>query len=188
MMRMATMQTTPDLLDPTAAVRFWDNVLIGGADDCWPWITDFGSREATRHVRIWHQGVKIYAHRLAYMLAGGVIEDGEVVRHAVCDRGDCMNYLHMRAGTIAENNRDRDVRNRRTPFLPRGEAHWSAKLTEAEVAKIRAAKHLGLPVRHLAAIFNVSRSTIYNVWGGIHYPCQPSGSANGTPDVEVPAV
>lgn len=188
---MTSMTTTtwkmPDLLDPTAAARFWDNVQIGEADDCWPWITDVGSREATRHVRIWHQGVKIYAHRLAYLLAGGVIEDGEVVRHAVCDRGDCMNYLHMRAGTIAENNRDRDVRNRRTPFLPRGEAHWSAKLTGVEVAKIRAAKRLGLPAHHLAAIFNVSRSTIYNVWGGLHYPCQPPPPASAAAEVKVPA-
>lgn len=160
---------TSDLLDPTAAARFWDNVLIGEADDCWPWITDFGTREATGHVRIWHQGVKIYAHRLAYLLAGGVIEDHEVVRHAVCDRADCQNFLHLRAGTVAENNRDRDVRNRRTPFLPRGEAHWSSKLTDADAMRIRAARRL-VPAHHLAAMFNVSRSTIYNVWGGVHYP------------------
>lgn len=166
---------TPDLLDPVAAARFWGNVRIGAAHECWPWASGFGTREITGHIRIWHQGVKIYAHRLAYLLAGGVIEDGEVVRHAVCDQADCQNFLHLKSGTVAENNRDRDVRNRRTPFLPRGEAHWSSKLTDADVARIRAAKGLGLPAHHLATMYSVSRSTIYNVWGGLHYPSWAAG-------------
>jgi hypothetical protein len=158
------------LLDEAAAVRFWDNVRIGGPDDCWPWVGDTGTREPTGHVRIWHQGVKIYAHRLAYLLAGGHIDDGEVVMHSVCDRGDCQNYLHMRAGTSAENTRERDEKNRRTPFLPHGEAHWSAKLSDADAARIRVGKRLGLNAHHLAALYGVSRSTIYCVWGGLTYP------------------
>lgn len=170
---------TFELLDPVAAARFWENVAVGEASDCWVWITTFGSRERTGHVRIWHQGRKIYAHRLAYLLAGGVIEDGEVVRHAICDRPDCMNYLHLRAGTVAENNRDRDTRNRRTPFLPHGEAHWSAKLTDSDAMRIRAAKRLGLRAHHLAAMYDVCRSTIYNVWSGAHYPCQSLPQTGG---------
>lgn len=164
---------TADLLDPVAAARFFDNVLIGSVEDCWPWITESGNREATNHVRIWHQGVRIYAHRLAYLLAGGVIAEGEVVRHKYCDRGDCMNASHMAAGTVAENNHDRELRNRRTPFLPRGEAHWSSKLSNADAMKIRAARRLQLPAHHLAAVFGVSRSTIYSVWSGTTYPERP---------------
>lgn len=168
---MAEMKvTTPDLLDPVAAARFWDNVAIGEADDCWPWMTDVGTREPTGHVRIWYRGVRIYAHRLAFLLAGGEIQPGEVCRHAVCDRPDCVNARHLAAGSVADNVRDREMRNRRTPFLPRGEAHWSSKLSDADAMRIRAAKRLGLPAHHLAAIFGVSRSTIYNIWGGIHYP------------------
>lgn len=61
------------------------------------------------------------------------------------------------------------------------------RLRVAEVAKIRAAKRLGLPAHHLAAIFNVSRSTIYNVWGGIHYPCLPPPPGSAAAHVKVPA-
>ena len=163
-------RTGEDLLDPAAAVRFWDNVRVGGPDDCWPWVGAGGTREATGHVRIWHQGRKIYAHRLAYLLAGGEIGDGEVVMHSICDRGDCQNFLHMRVGTSAENTRERDDKNRRTPYLPRGQAHWSAKLTDSDAERIRAARELGLNAQDLAALFGVSRSSIYNIWAGVHHP------------------
>ena len=119
--------------------------------------------------------MKIYAHRLAWLLAGGDIYDGEVIRH-ICDRGECQNFRHMRCGSPAENARDRDEKNRRTPFLPRGEAHWSAKLSNEDALRIRAAKHLGINAHHVAAMFRVSRSTVYNVWSGIHY-----GEAAGQP-------
>lgn len=156
------------MLDPEAASRFFDDVVIGGANDCWPWVGG-GSREASGHVRIWYLGRKVYAHRVSYVLGGGELADGDVCRHAVCDRPDCMNYLHMRAGTVQDNVQDREVRNRRTPFLPRGQAHWSAKLSDADAQRIRAAKSLGLDAQVLAAMFGVSRSTVYNVWAGLHY-------------------
>lgn len=177
---MAPQTSQPDLLDPDAAARFFDNVRVGSADDCWHWVGDTGTREVTGHVRVWYQGIRIYAHRLAYLLAGGVIEEGEVVRHFRCDQPDCMNALHLRAGTVADNVRDRDIRNRRTPFLPRGEAHWSSKLTDADAMRIRAAKKLGLNAYHLAAMYNLSRSTVYNVWGGVSYPAELPASEMGT--------
>lgn len=157
------------LLDEQAAARFWDNVRVGTPDECWPWVGPGGTREATGHVRIWHQGRKVYAHRLAYLLAGGEIGEGEVVMHSVCGRGECQNVFHLRVGTSAENTRERDVKNRRTPYLPRGQAHWSAKLSDADAQRIRAARSLGLDAKDLAVLFGVSRSSIYNVWAGIHY-------------------
>jgi hypothetical protein len=167
---------TRGLLDAQAAARFWDNVTIGEPDDCWPWVGRTGTREASGHVRIWHQGHKLYAHRLAYLLAGGEIGQGEVVRHAVCDVPACMNYLHMRVGSSAENTRDRDVRNRRTPFLPRGGAHWSAKLSDHDAERIRAGRALGLSAGELAALYQISRSSVYNIWSGLHYPASATSS------------
>lgn len=164
-----TMKRVPVSLDPLAAARFWDDVRIGDSHICWPWVGERGTRESTGHIRIWHQGAKVYAHRVAFLLAAGDVDDGEVVRHAVCDRPDCMNYLHMRAGTSADNTRDRDERNRRTPLLPRGEQHWSAKLSNQDALRIRAAKQLGLNAHHIAAMFGVSRSTVYSIWSGIAY-------------------
>ncbi len=178
---MSTMTPpTPRLLDPLAAARFWDDVRVGDNDDCWPWVGQRGTREKTGHIRLWHQGVKMYAHRVAFLLGGGDIGDGVVVRHAVCDRPECMNYMHMQPGTSADNTRDREERNQRTPLLPRGERHWSAKLSDKDANRIRAAKHLGLNAHHIALMFGVSRSTVYNVWAGVHY----SGQAAQVPDGE----
>ena len=166
--------SAPGLLDLHAADRFWGDVRLGAADDCWPWVGQRGTREKTGHIRIWHQGVKMYAHRVAFLLGGGHIGEGEVVRHATCDRPECMNYLHMRTGTSADNTRDREQRNRRTPLLPHGERHWSAKLSDTDANRIRAAKQLGLSAHDIAWMFDVSRSTVYNIWAGIHYPSQPA--------------
>lgn len=163
------LKPVPVSLEPLAAARFWDDVRIGDSNACWPWVGERGVREVTGHIRIWHGARKVYAHRVAFLLAGGDIEQGEVVRHAICDRPDCMNYLHMRAGTPAENTRDRDERNRRTPLLPRGEDHWSAKLSNQDALRIRAAKQLGLNAHHIAAMFGISRSTVYAVWAGLTY-------------------
>ncbi len=159
------------LLDETAAARFWANVQVqvGPSDECWPWVGASGTREPTGHVRIWHQGRKIYAHRLAWLLAGGELADGEVIMHSVCDRGECQNYLHMRVGTSADNTRERDDKNRRTPYLPRGEAHWSAKLSDDDAQRIRDARALGLPATTVAQLWGISRSSVYNIWSGTHY-------------------
>lgn len=179
MVKVTTTPKTLDLLDPAAEARFWRNVLILGADDCWPWFTDVGSREPTGHVRIWHQGERIYAHRLSFLLAGGVIGEGEIVRH-LCDNGGCENPRHLLVGTIADNNRDRDIRHRRTPFLPRGERHWSSKLSDQDAARIRAAKQLGLNAHDIAEMFGVSRSTVYSIWAGVRYAPQPPRNDAGS--------
>lgn len=165
------------LFDPQAVRRFFDNVVLGGPNDCWPWVGG-GTREPSGHIRIWYAGQKVYAHRVSFMLGGGELADGDVCRHAVCDQPSCMNYLHMRAGTVQENVHDREVRNRRTPFLPRGQAHWSAKLTNADAQRIRAAKELGLDSRALAAMFGISRSSVYNIWAGLTYAAA-GGDAGG---------
>ena len=168
-MSTPTLPSPPSALPDAAAVRFWDDVLVGAPDDCWPWIGRRGTRERSGHVRLWHQGKKVFAHRIAFYYAGGDLHEGEVVRHSVCDRPDCQNYLHMRAGTSAENTRERDERNRRTPYLPHGEAHWSAKLTNADAERIRRARLLRVSAQDVATMYGVSKSSIYNIWGGTHY-------------------
>ena len=75
----------------------------------------------------------------------------------------------LRASTSAENTRERDERNRRTPYLPHREAHWSAKLTNADAERIRRARLLRVSAQDVATMYGVSKSSIYNIWGGTHY-------------------
>lgn len=151
------------LLDLEAADRFWKGVDIRGPEDCWPWHGPHGVRERSGHIRLWHQGERVYAHRLAYLLAGGVIAEGQLVLHN-CDVPACCNPRCLRAGSALDNARDRDSRGRRTPRLPRGEAHWSAKLSNLDARRIRHAHALGVRADDLAEIFGVCRSSIYNIW------------------------
>jgi hypothetical protein len=156
------------LLDPEAAHRFWDSVDVTGPEECWLWISSTGVRERTGHVRIWHRGVRTYAHRVAFLLSGGQIGEGQMVLHS-CDVPACCNPRHLRCGDAAANARDRDQRGRRTPYLPRGEAHWSSKLSNLDARRIRLARELGLHAEDVAAIFGVCRSSVYNVWSGVTY-------------------
>jgi hypothetical protein len=46
-----------------------------------------------------------YAHRVAYVLANGPIEPGQVVMHT-CDVPACVNPAHLKLGSQGDNNRD----------------------------------------------------------------------------------
>ncbi len=161
---------------------FWDRVDVRGPDECWEYRRSAGgNRGRYGHVRIWYQGQRDYAHRVAFRLAGGIIKNGTVC-HEPCDNAPCCNPRHLLDATPQENVRQRDERGRRTPFLPTGSSHWSAKLTDPEVQAVRKARALGLPAETVASLFSVSRSSLYNVWGNVHYPVR--GQADG---VLVPA-
>lgn len=64
-------------------------------------------------------------HRLTYQLAHGPIPDGLVVMHT-CDNPPCCNIDHLRLGTVADNNRDRQAKGR-TVIPPKGGGHQAAK-------------------------------------------------------------
>ena len=140
---------------------FWPKVdringpVLGAFGRCWPW---------TRR-RLPRQGYGIFgvlgrvttAHRVAYVLTNGDIDDGVVVRH-VCDNPPCCNPAHLEAGTNADNARDAAVRGR-----------LRAKLSAAHVLEIRAARAAG-PVRgvysRLASTFGVRADYVRAVAAG----------------------
>ncbi len=150
---------------PQAARLFWSRVdMPVDRDDpepCWLYSpTAPGERGAYGHVRIWVDGRhRVFAHRLAFVLCGGVLTD-ELVIHS-CDVPPCVSPHHLRSGDHLQNARDRDARGRRTPFLLRGGASPNAKLTDREAAAVARARRLGVPAKTLAAAFNVSLATIY---------------------------
>jgi hypothetical protein len=165
---MTQMANLYRLLGADAADDFWNKVDVRGPDECWPWAAPSGVRERSGHVRAWFRGTRTYVHRIGYLLSGGVIAEGELVLHS-CDNPPCCNPRHLRAGDALANARDRDSRDRRTPLLPRGEAHWSAKLSNLDARRIRKARALGVPAEDLALTFEVCRATNYNVLSGATY-------------------
>jgi len=112
--------------------RHGARVELGAPSGCWLWS---GATRPDNYGRVVENKKTHLAHRRAYeaVHGEGSAED-LVVRHS-CDTPSCVNPAHLIVGTQADNVRDRDERGRRT--APKGEAHTSAKLTEADVRAIR---------------------------------------------------
>jgi len=108
-------------------------------------------------------GTQIGAHRLSYELAHGAIPDGLIVRHT-CDVRLCCNPAHLILGTTADNVRDRVERGRSN--------NWSAprKLTDEQVAEVRAMLADGVQGKDIAAHFHVSVGLISVIKHGKHRP------------------
>ncbi len=138
-------------MDPMT--QFWSLVEKRGADDCWLWT---GPTVKGRAV--------FYPNRKTRMATRWIFEqlNGSLPRTLIalhrCDNPLCCNPAHMFAGTIQDNNRDRDNKGRQA----RGERHGWAKLTWAQVAEIRALKGT-MTQRQIASRFQMNHSTISGI-------------------------
>jgi hypothetical protein len=106
---------------------------------------------------------KQYIHRYLF-LAFHSLQDLPatiIVRHD-CDRRDCINVLHLRTGTRADNSRDMVTRDRSAKH----ERHWKAKLTAASVRAIRTSN---LPRAQLAHIFGITPNYVNALRRGINW-------------------
>jgi hypothetical protein len=103
-------------------------------------------------------GQIIGAHRIALAVGAGIDIDGFVVRHD-CDNPPCVTPNHLQRGTQADNVADALSRGRWSC----GERSPKAKLTEAQVLEIRAARAAGETCRALAAQYQVTVATISRI-------------------------
>jgi hypothetical protein len=148
--------STLDDLKPRAMRSFYSKVDKRGPNECWPWTgyTHVG------YGRIFTQGTTVKATHLALILAGKNRPDDACALHS-CDNPPCCNPAHLRWGTRAENNEDRDSRRRLEPH--KGDKHGMAKLTEADARDILASSE---KTRVLADRYNVNKDTITNIKSG----------------------
>jgi hypothetical protein len=150
-------------------LRFWPKVAFPEGSDCWEWQ---GSRDGKGYGMFRVSSTKVRrAHRYAYELFHGAVPDGTVFLHE-CDNPPCVNPRHLRIGTRAENNADRDSKGRHVPLL--GEQHGRHILTEDQVRIIRRAPRQRGGNIALAKEFGVSVFTVNQVrssprlcWKGI---------------------
>lgn len=92
--------------------RFWSKVERRSEQECWPWkaATDKGGYG---DFRIHKDGKRKHhsAHRVAFMLHFGEINSRQDVCHK-CDNPICVNPSHLFLGTVSDNIRDRNRKDR----------------------------------------------------------------------------
>jgi hypothetical protein len=130
--------------------RFWENARK--TDTCWLWtgrLSDDGYGVVSYKTM---RGSPQHAHRVAWILTHGRVENGLWVLHR-CDVRHCVRPDHLFLGTPADNSADAAGKGRMT----RGEQQKAAKLTEEDVRVIRALRRdQGLTYKELAHRYRVS--------------------------------
>lgn len=128
--------------------RFHAYQSKGKPDECWEWLASCANHG---YGQINIQGNIILAHRLAYYLAHGIIEDGLLVCHK-CDNRKCCNPNHLFVGTDADNAQDKMNKGRcgsiAIPFF------------DEELNEICSLRNSGFTHQQLATKFKVSQMTI----------------------------
>ena len=86
-----------DWADESWAPRFWGKVRLGPG--CWTWT---GNKGTNGYGRFWLDGKTTPAHRVALLLSGVRIPDGQEPDH-LCRNKSCVNPAHLEIVTRSEN-------------------------------------------------------------------------------------
>lgn len=105
--------------------RFW--AKVNKSDECWIWT---GAKRGQYGV-FWMDGKLHPAHRVAYQMDGGEVEDGEVVDH-ICFNRARVRPSHLRAVSQKQNCEHRSsggVSGARGVHFEKRRQRWMAHVT-----------------------------------------------------------
>lgn len=142
-----------------ALIAFLKAVVASPPAGCvlWPYAKDSGGYGQVRYA-----GQKVGAHRLAWELYHGKkMASGSHAAHTpiTCNNKACVNPLHVREASPAENAGDRVLDGSDN----RGRKHGQSKLTERQVLAIRSDARL---LREIAQEHGVCDVTICDIKAG----------------------
>ena len=157
---------------PVVVARFWSKVDVQiGTDVCWEWQ---GGKCRDGYGNFKLNGRATGAHRIAYELHYGE-HPGELHVCHRCDNRSCVNPYHLFLGTPADNSADMAAKGRAHGPGLKGEDNPSARLTEADVLKIRELIAQGLTNIAIARRYGVTHSMISAIrrgkaWAHVQLP------------------
>lgn len=150
------------MLTLTEHRRLWAKVDASqGGSACWTWSA---SKNRWGYPQFSVGGRQTNASR--YVLAEKLGRDmlpGEQALHS-CDNPGCMNPSHLRAGSSADNMRDKTIRGRHRS--PKGAAHGHAIISEKDAVEIRRRRAAGEMLKSIAAAFGVSKQLVCDISKG----------------------
>ena len=137
--------------------RFWTKVDKSG--ECWEWTAGLIKGLRGGYGTFWFNGTDRKAHRYSYIihhpLTIDLWEHREILVCHRCDNPKCVNPSHLFLGSVADNNKDCDVKGRRNQF--KGEQLPQSKLTDDDVREIRIKyANGGITYKQLALEYDVS--------------------------------
>jgi hypothetical protein len=111
--------------------RFWAKVDKNGptiphmSGPCWTWLA---SKNADGYGKFRLSGQARIAHRVSFLIAGGVFTEAKPHCLHQCDNPACCNPAHLFTGSNQDNVADRESKGRNNP--PRGDVHYSRTAPE----------------------------------------------------------
>lgn len=154
--------------------RLWDNIQQCGHGDiclycCWPWSKGC-DQDGYGRISINNQGIHLtyVVSRIVYEIWHAIFIPSDVAVAHYCDNPPCANPTHLWLGSWNDNRQDCVKKGRHAQgetsghvthpeAFPRGEAHFKAKLTAAQVLAIRTRYTAGgITMQRLADQYGVS--------------------------------
>lgn len=157
-----------DASAPEHLARRLANGIDSAADDgCWVWSR---TRNRFGYGTLTIRGRAVYAHRLAFVLAGGSLRPGEHVVHS-CDNPACINPHHLCAGSRSDNMQDASRKGRLRPsrVSKLGTENAAAKLDQVVVRSIRRLLAKGWSQADVAERHGISQSQVSNIARSRHW-------------------